>query len=242
MKVIVLSNSKYKENDVIYNAISEEGSLSFKAYRGQDNKSPAVWLNNPLVIADIDLSTDKRLKYPTLKEAKLISSPMTGDDSLEYLYAVNLLSEAANNMLQENERHLLFKEIEDALTSLKEKKDILMVVMIYLARIIKLSGGELEVDECVFCGKTKEIVAFSFLEGGFICRDCLQKNEVPTDLSPNQMLLIRYIFKSPNYSCVSSERYSTEDKIVILKNLKTYISDELGVNLSSIDMLLKYFN
>ena len=93
MKVIVLSNTKYKENDIIYNAISEEGLVSFKVNGAQSGKSPYLWLNNYLTIADIEFG-DRRFKYPSLKEAKLVSSPLSGNDSLPKLMSLAVLAEA----------------------------------------------------------------------------------------------------------------------------------------------------
>lgn len=236
MKIIVLSNTKYKENDFIFDAISETEHLSFKVPGGQSNKSPYVWLNNPLTIAEVEFG-DKRFKYPSLQEAKLISSPLTKNSDYDYLTAVSVINEIANKMFQEDEKYLLFKDIEEALTALKDGKDHLMVILILLARAIKLAGSEFEVNQCVFCGTIKDIVAFSFPDGGFVCRNCLV-DTVPAELSGNQMVLIRYIFKSPNYSCVGAERYSKNDKIIVMKQLREFISDDLGVNLGSISNIL----
>ena len=238
MKIIVLGNSKYKENDFIYNAISEDESFSFKVCGGQSNKSQYVWLNNPLTIAEIEFG-DRRFKYPSLKEAKLIESPLTLDNDLTYLCTVSVITEVVNKTLPEQERYLFFKDIEQSLAALKAGKDKLMVLLILLARATKLAGGELEVDKCVFCGKTSDIIAFSFADGGFVCRDCFEDSAANTDLTPNQMLLIRYIFKAPNYSCPSSDKFSEEDKMVILRHMREYFIDDLGIGIDSISSLLK---
>ena len=238
MKIIVLGNSKYKENDYIYNAISAGEYFSFKACGGQSNKSPYLWLNNPLTIAEVEFG-DKRFKYPALKEAKLISSPMKNDSSLEYLYSINLIAEIANKVFPDQEKQLLFSDIENSLSALKEGKDYMMVILILLARALTLAGAELEVNQCVFCGNKEDIVAFSFADGGFICRKCIEESGAVTDLTPNQMYLVRYIFKSPNYNCVGSDRFSINDKNEILKHLREYFKDYLGVFLESVGALLK---
>ena len=237
MKVIVLSKTNYKEKDIICDAISEEGELSFKLIHAQDNKSPYLFMNNPLTIAEVEFG-DKKYKYPPVKEARLISSPLTGNESLDYLFSLSVITEAAKNILQENERHLLFKDIEQVIEALKSGKDTLLVVLIYLARCIKLAGADLEVDKCVFCGSTQDIVAFSFADGGFVCRNCFEEAMAEKDLKPNQMKLLRYIFRSPDYSCRKSEQFSKDDKTVVLKHLKEYVDNGLGVYLNSINSLI----
>ena len=113
-----------------------------------------------------------------------------------------------------------------------------MVILVYLAHLIKLSGVELEVNKCVYCGNKRDIVAFSFENGGFICENCLNEDMV-RDLNKNQMLLIRYIFRAKDYSLPEIERYSVEDKKLILSKLKDFVDEFIGVKLNSVDALIK---
>lgn len=237
MKIIVLSKTDYKEKDIICDAISETESLSFRLPRANDAKSPYLWMNNPLTIAEVEFG-DKRFKYPPVKEAKLISSPLTREDSLDYLLCLAVIAETAKNIVTDEERYLFFKDIEDALAAMKATKKYLLITLIFLARAIKVAGADLEVDKCVFCGNVRDIVAFSFPDGGFVCRNCYEEN-MPKDLSPSQMKLIRYLFRAPNYSCQKSEGFSEEDYYAVLKRLRQYIADDLGVYLKSVNALLK---
>ncbi len=237
MKVIVLQKSDYKDKACIYDAISETGYVSFQVKGARDPKSKYIWLNNPLVVADIELLEDGRYKHKMLKNASPIEAPLSGADPLEYLIAVSTIADLANRVLDNDEKHLLFNDLQLAIKALKARKDYLMVVLIFIAKLIKLGGSELEVDRCVLCGSDTDIVAFSFTEGGFICRRCLTK-EMEHDLTSKQMLLIRYAFKSPDYSCVQSDKYSVEDKKIILKKLKEFIDEVMGAKVDSINELV----
>ena len=238
MKVIILNKANYKEKDCIYDAISENEYFSFQAKRAQDSKSPYVWLNNPLTVADIELFEDGRYKHKLLKSAALVSTPLNNNDNLDYFLAMSTLLELTRTALEDNERHLMFSELLNAMDALRGGKEPLLVVLIYIARIIKISGIDLDVDKCVHCGDTTDIVAFSFNEGGFICRKHATE-EIQRDLSLRQMKLIRYIFKIKDYSCVKSEEYERADKICLLNKLNEFINDYLGVSLKSIKVLLK---
>ena len=67
------------------------------------------------------------------------------------------------------------------------------LTLICIANIIKESGYALEYDECVKCGSKKDIVSYSFNDGGFICIRCLSHNEeVKSEVS---LKTYRYIFK-----------------------------------------------
>ena len=238
MKVIILSTTKYKEKDCIYNAISEDEDFSFQAKGAQDNKSPFVWLNNQLTVADVEFAEDGRYKHKLLKSATLKSSPFISGDEFNKLISVSAIAELTRDLLAEGERHLMFNEIINALDAIRSDKDILMVFFIYTARLIKQAGAQPNVDGCVACGNTHEIVAFSFAEGGFLCKHCV-KPDTPRDLRASQMKLIRYLFRIKDYSCVKSEEYTRDDKLVVIRKFKEYIDDSLGVDVKSFDALFK---
>ena len=237
MKVITLASTKYKEKDCIIDAISEESAISFKARGAQDSKSPFVWLNNILTVADVEFA-EGRYKYPVLKSATLISSSITGSNELNYLYVISALAEITKKVLNDEERHCSYNDLLNAVSALKKGKDYLMVVLIYLARCLKYAGIQLEVDKCVFSGSTSDIVAFSFADGGFVSRNYVTE-DMPLDLSGQQMKLIRYCFKAPDYSCERIEKYSADDKKVILNKFNEFIDEFIGVKITSINYLIK---
>ena len=55
MKIIVLSINNYKEKDAIITAISQSETITFLARGIKDPKSKNAAINNPLMIADIEL-------------------------------------------------------------------------------------------------------------------------------------------------------------------------------------------
>ena len=237
MKVIILSKSSYKEKDCIYSAISQEGYISFMAKGAQDPKSKFVWLNNPLTIADVEFLSDGRYKHKVVNNATLISSPMVGATDYGYLISIGVLTEITRNILADEEKHLAFNECEAALNALRSGKDHLMVILIYLAKLIKLSGAELEVDHCIHCGTRENIIAFSFEDGGYICENC-QSEDTVKDLNAAQLRLIRFIFKVKEYGSPNIDKLTDDDKKKILTKLKEFVDDIVGVRLNSLDALI----
>lgn len=238
MKIIILSKTNYKEKDCIYNALSENEFFSFQAKGAQDNKSPFVWLNNQLTVADIELMEDGRYKHKLLKTASLVATPFESGSSFEHLVTISALAEITKSVLLDEEKPLLFADLLEAMEALKTGKDPLMILLIFIARALRKAGTELEVDKCVSCGTTHDIVAFSFSDGGFLCRNCINQ-ETKFDLLPKQMKLVRYAFKAKDYSCYKSEEYESTDKIYVINKFKEFIDEYLGVNLTSLNLLLK---
>ena len=239
MKIIVLSSSDYKETDKIYSAITEDGYISFTVRGARSAKSKFIWLNNPLTIADIELNNDGRYKYQYLLDAKPLYSPLSNKDSPFYLFFISVITDVIQHMFQDDEKHKMFNDVIGALTALKSEKDPYTVALIFIAKAMKVAGLELEVNKCVYCGTTHDIVAFSFADGGFVCRNC-HKDGTPRDLSPEQMRLMRYVSLSPDYSCRGSERYDDSDKKFLLSAFQNYIANVLGVNLDTINFIINY--
>ena len=161
MEIIVLRISNYKEKDGIVEAISVGETLSFLVRGIFDPKSKNAFLNNPLTIADVELSEGKS-KYPALKSAYLINSPINPRADLRYMSSLMMIVEASNYLLIEDEKHLLYPLLKQTINELKNNVDPLKVVVPYLAKVLKISGYEFEINECVLCGNKKNIVTFSF--------------------------------------------------------------------------------
>lgn len=237
MKIIVLSLTSVKEKDVLINAISEEEYLTFKAHGvlAPNNKNASI--NNLLAISDVVI-TNNKTGTKSLKECSVISLVDLTSSNLEMMTVVNTLSEATNKMLADEEKHLAFNYLEKTLYALKEAKYPLLNLIAYLAKLIKLSGVSFEINHCVGCGTKKDITAFSFIDGGYVCKNCLDDN---TDLSLSnyQLLMIRTLCGTTTYDFNNIE-YRESEILILLGRFLSYINDGIGVYLESPKLILKY--
>ena len=92
MKIIVLSIANYKEKDAIITAISQSETITFLARGIKDPKSKNAAINNPLMIADVELM-DGDFKYPILKNFKELFVPMKLKMDSTYLGTLLLMNE-----------------------------------------------------------------------------------------------------------------------------------------------------
>ena len=236
MKIIVLSITPYKEKDGIIDAISENGDISFLARGIFDPKSKNAALNNTLVIADVDFSDDK-YKYPLLKSSTIIENPMKVDNDFSYLSSLLFIAESTKVLLQDEEKELIFNSLVDAIIALKKAEQPWEILLAYTAKLLTIGGYEFEVNHCVFCGTTKDIVTFSFKDGGFVCRNCLAE-DTERDLNKTQMLLIRSAFNASNmgqldYKCTKN------DALIVLNKFIEFITESYGVRLKSAKLINK---
>jgi len=159
MKIIVFHTSTYNENDLIVDAIKEDGVVSFKIRGGASATNPFIWLNNPLTVAEVEFVEPNKYKHPVLLRADLISSPQNVALSLEQVLVINVVSEIIFKMIDDDDKSALFEDILNFLTAFKKGDlDLYTLLLIFVAKAIKVSGFELEVNQCVNCGSKKDIV------------------------------------------------------------------------------------
>ena len=235
MKIIVLTNNQYKEKDAVVTAVSQSETITFLARGIKDPKSKNSTLNNPLTIADIELM-DGDFKYPQLKASKELFSPFKLDMDSHYLGTLLLMDEIMLHFFPDDERQMMFPYLEEGVQNLKKSGDWLMTLLLFLAHSLRLGGFELEVNRCVICGQKKRIVAFSFIEGGFICEECIS-DDIEKDLTKTQMILLRNIFNSRDYHLLGSE-YDHEDALVLLHKFIDFAQEAFGHRLKNSRLIL----
>lgn len=235
MKIIILSLTQYKEKDSIVNAISEDEYLTFNAHGILSPSSRNAAINNVLTVADVVLTTSKSNKY-SLKECSVIESPFVFNNDFNLLVAMNIIAEATNKMLEDQEKHLAFNYLDRAIKALKHTKNPLLIAIAYLCKLSNLAGYSIEINRCVRCGSKKNIVAFSFEEGGYICKDCILEED-RRDLTVEQMLLIRDLASTFDFDFNHIEHDDDRDKFLLDKFLK-FINEVGGVHLSSCELII----
>lgn len=235
MKAIVLKISSYKEKDAIVEAVHENGLVTFLARGIKDPKSKNTILNNPLSIVDIDLM-DGDFKYSILKSSKEVLIPLKMDMSSSYLGVLMIINEMMVNLFPDEEKHKMYPYLEQAVMALKNSSDYLLTLLIFMSFVIRLGGYDLEVNRCVICGQKNRIVAFSFVDGGFICENCLTA-ETERDLSKEQMILLRSIFNSRDYHLIGNP-YDKDDAIVLLRKFSEFIEEAFGYHFKNLRLIL----
>ena len=236
MKIIVLSITPYKEKDAIIDALSENGDFTFLAKGIYNPKSKNAGLNNILVTADIE-TNEGNYKYPVLKTADIIDSPMKVTNDFYYLSSIMMIAEATKLLLQDEEKVQIFSTLATAIHLLKAVEQPWEILLAYMANLLKVGGYDFEVNKCVLCGTKHEILTFSFNDGGFVCKKCFEEDMV-NDLTVDQMWLIRSAFNTRDLSKISFKA-NKEDALKVLSKFLEFIKDSYGVTLKSAALIYK---
>ena len=85
------------------------------------------------------------------------------------------------------------------------------------------------------CGSKKNIVTFSFTDGGFICQDCYTP-DIPREFNSRQMLAIREAFLTTEASLTNKDITDEELNFIIDKFFE-FIFDSYGYRIKAYDLL-----
>ena len=219
---IVISTTPIKEKDAMINLLTPNGRVGFFArsvmsYSNKNSSSCLLFSHSRFLLGS-------RGDNLSLKKGEIVNSYYKLYESIETMTALSIMSEMTMKLLHEDEgsEYDLFLKILNCLSS---GFDSLTLITIYLANLIKLSGYSLNYDCCINCGSTKNIVAVSYYNGGFICSKC---NENRLSKEENQYLkTFRYVFK---VDINDIDKIELNRKITkrLLKDLLDYIKDKFS--------------
>ncbi len=236
MEAIILSITPYKEKDAIINALSKEEVFSFQAKGILSSSSKNIAINNPLTFADLEFVESKAGKK-ILKSSDIKFTPMELMGKAMEMTLIMILQEVVAKCLENDEKITIYNNLVSLLKNIKKSKYIYTSTLFFLFDVLKVSGYEFNVGGCHICGSKKDIAAFSFDDGGFICKNCLGENHL-LDLSGEQILEIRKIYLTSNLKDINFE-ISKDDFIPIFKKTILFIQDCYGLKLKNTELLFE---
>ena len=184
-KGLVLTNTIYKDSDVIMNVLTEEGKIAVKA-KGVLKPNSKNRSFTEVGCYSLFHTIDKMSQNVyTLKNAENVLRFAKIERDLTRKAIYNCLLEVFNK---------LDYSLDEALSYIEHLNTCMNPYCLYasfLCDIMKKSGICLMVDACVNCLDTKRIVGLSILDGGFVCANCFNPN-IHVKLSVEDLKNIRY--------------------------------------------------
>jgi DNA repair protein RecO (recombination protein O) len=191
----VIGRTPIKEQDAMVHVLAPNGLFSFFARRAMDYKSDIQSATTPFSRSLFVIKEGPQGGL-ALSSTKLIKSYSPNNASLVHFAVLELISEVLIKVVHEEEAVELFPYLEKILVSLERGADPLVMGAIFLAAGLTASGLRMQIDECVFCQKTDNIVGVSISGGGFCCRECFDQTSMVNE--PIEVLKnLRYCFLIP---------------------------------------------
>lgn len=236
MKSIIIKISAYKEKDAVVTALDETGIITFIVKGLLSSKSKNLALNNPLTIANLTFSEPGKYKYPVLKEAEIIYSPLNLMGRLKDLALVMLLADIINSTMQDEEKIVVYKYILSSLEDIYRNTNINENTLYLIFKILDVSGFAFDVKGCTNCGSKNNIVTFSFDKGGFICANCYDKSE-RIIVEAKSLLKLRALILAES-NTFDFDPFTEEEFVSILKECLAFIEDNFGIKIKNKELII----
>ncbi len=180
----VLSQSDYRENDVLLQVICREyGILSLigKAAKKLDSRNHFL----PMCVYEFIIDYKEGKSIFAVHGSKLLRSYF-GDDDIGMMSFKNILCE----LVLKNREMDLFDPLDFAFSRL-DRENMYLAGSMFLSYIIKHFGIMPVVDGCAVCGNPK-VVSLSKVHGGFLCEKHLgSEDPLPVDRLRKFRLIIK---------------------------------------------------
>ena len=189
---IVLGITPYQDDSAIVSLAGEKGLFSLIAKGIYKPKSNLKGLLISGSLVNIEYLVSKKGPHfasslQVLEDASMLMMNYSTSLYLMYLQELSLSLFAYGEMFP-------YFEIKKLLNALKNGGDVLSITLLTLGVMYRRFGIEMNVESCQKCHRKNNIVSFSLLEGGFICKDCLTDED--NYLDTMDLFVFKYAFSS----------------------------------------------
>jgi len=184
----VISSAKYQEKDALIKLLTRDKVVSIKVRNGFDVASKnhlAILAFNKVSIDCFEMTSG----YLTASGVKTL----VNYTSLYEKITPNLVGQLAGEIVLKcfgEDDIVPYDFYEETLNQLMKGFDPLTLAFIFACQGIK-EGITPEINECVNCGKKRNLVSFAYDEGGFLCDECATEANYPK-MDNNYLKVIRY--------------------------------------------------
>lgn len=232
---IIIRLTVFKESDAMANAIGPTGLFSFFARGIGKLTSKNAGGVQSLSHSKFTLAIGSQGSY-SLKEAVAFESFVVSDN-LTALSVLSFIQEITAKIVQTDEAIDAYPWLLTSLRAIKAGGEPLTIGLIYFAHLLQNGGIGLDVDECVVCHKKTGIIAISYEDGGYVCRDCYDPETMQT-ASTKKLRIIRYLFRC-GLQDVARVRFEKNECLPLYEEFARYLSDLTGTTLKSLDIVKK---
>lgn len=185
---IILSETPYGETSKIINILTKEkGILGIMCKGAKSMKSPLRALTMPITYAKFYIYY-KEDKLSTLKDVDLIDAFNNVKQDIMLIAYANYLTELTQQVAKQDFDEFLFEIYVNSLNKINSGLDPLIITNIVELKYLTYLGIALNLDSCVTCGNTKNIVTLDGDVGGYLCKDCYRDEKI---VSPKTIKLLR---------------------------------------------------
>lgn len=177
----------------------------------------------------------KEGKLSILKDVDVINPLQVIHQDITLIGYLNYIVELSVQVFKESENSDIFPLMMATILKMNEGYDSLILVNILETKCLPYLGVGLNLNGCMRCGSTHNIVTIDGDVGGLICKNCYQNEKL---VKTKSIQLLR-IYEKISISSISKLDIKEENTKEINEFLNTYYNRYTGMYLQSKDFLKK---
>lgn len=180
----------------------------------------------------------KEGKLSILKDVDIIDPLVTIHNDITLISYLNYLTELTMQVIKESDDTRIFTIFIEAILKLETGLNPVALTNILEIKYLPFLGVGLNLDECIHCGNTHNIITIDPDAGGYLCKSCIT-NEKVVSIKTVKMLRMYYYVE---IGSISSLNISDEVLSDINQFLNRYYERYTGLYLKSKDFLKRITN
>lgn len=181
---IVIDSKKVAESDAIITILTpDRGKLRLYANGARYLKSKLSTATRLFVSGTFDVFMKKELHKLVGVEVGNYRNKISEDLDKFFLgnYILEFVQKAIPEQSGDEQSYLFLQQVLDRLDSLEDKGKLKLFKSMFDAKMIRISGYQISIFQCVRCGNTQELLPFlSVEEGGVLCKSCCLTDDEQT--------------------------------------------------------------
>lgn len=223
---IILKIQPYKEKDRIVFAYSKDfGKISFIAKGVNQLKSK----NAPSLqeLTHVELVIIPKKGMATLIKSSIVNFHRNIKEDLSLQIYASYMCEYVYKQEESNQPRLdIYSMLIQSLDALESGYPAKLIYALFNLKYLSLTGYDFEVDSCVNCDNTSQIVSISIQAGGFVCNQCL--TTMDKVYSKDQLKLFRHM-KLLGLNRIDEIKYKKEDLEIICDLCEKIVDEYSGI-------------
>jgi DNA repair protein RecO (recombination protein O) len=193
---LVLRSKDYGEGNKIVTIFSPDlGKVSIMARGAKKPKSRLSSISQPFTYGTYLFYRGSQTGMGSLSQGEIIDSFRDLRQDLSKTAYAAYFAELLDKLVEDGEKSpLTFDLLLTSFRYLDDDKDAEILARLYEIKMLTVGGYRPELNQCVSCGSIEGTFGFSVREGGFLCDQCLHKDQQRLPLQLQTLKLLRLLY------------------------------------------------
>lgn len=190
---IVINETNYSESSKILNIYTKElGIISVISKGCRKLKSPLRSVSCKLTYGDFIISYKER-GLSTLIGVDILDNFKNIMTDISKISYASYILELAYQVAKQNDDVEVFDLLISGLKKMNDNLRADIITLIVELKCLKYLGIDINVDGCVNCGSSSDIITLNADKGGYICKECYTNEHIISSKSVKVFRLLYYV-------------------------------------------------